>query len=87
MVKNPPSVQEAQGTRVQSLGWEDPLEEEMALQYSCLENSMGIGAHGLQSMGSQSQTQLSTRAVHTDLLKSLFCCGFPSSSLYHLRFL
>ena len=22
------------------LGWEDPLEEEMATQYSCLENSM-----------------------------------------------
>ena len=27
MVKNPPVMQE---TRVQSLGWEDPLEEEMA---------------------------------------------------------
>ena len=25
-------------------------------QYSCLENSMGRGACGLQSMGSQSQT-------------------------------
>ena len=30
------------GTWVQSLGWEDPLEEEMAtLQYSCLENLTG----------------------------------------------
>ena len=27
MVKNPPAMQEKQ---VQSLGWEDPLEEEMA---------------------------------------------------------
>ena len=27
MVKNPPATQE---TRVQSLGWDDPLEEEMA---------------------------------------------------------
>ena len=87
VVKNPPSVQEVQGTGVQSLGWEDPLEEEMALQYSCLENSMDIGAHGLQSMGLQSQTQLSTHTVHTDLLKSHICYGFPSSSLYHLRFL
>ena len=33
-------------TRVQSLGWEDPLEEGMAthpLQYSCLGNSMDRG--------------------------------------------
>ena len=28
-VKNPPAVQETQETQVQSLGWEDPLEEEM----------------------------------------------------------
>ena len=27
-------------TQVQSLGQEDPLEKEMATQYSCLENSM-----------------------------------------------
>ena len=27
MVKNPPAIQEPQETRVQSLGWEDPLEE------------------------------------------------------------
>ena len=31
---------------VRSLGWEDPLEEEMAtlLQYSCLQNFMDRGA-------------------------------------------
>ena len=29
-VKNPPVIQETQETRVRSLGWEDPLEEEMA---------------------------------------------------------
>ena len=35
-----------QGVWVWSLGWEDPLEKEMAnpLQYSCLENSMDRGA-------------------------------------------
>ena len=33
MVKNPPAVQE---TRVQSLGWEDPLEEGMATRSSIL---------------------------------------------------
>ena len=43
-----------QETRVRSLGWEDPLEKEMAnlLQYSCLENSMDKGAW-MQSMGLQ----------------------------------
>ena len=59
MVKNLPAMQ---GTRVWSLGQEDPLEKEMAthFQYSCLENSMGRGAwqaafHGVAS----SQTWLS----------------------------
>ena len=43
LVKNLPAMQEI---RVQSLGWEDPPEKEMAnpLQYSCLENPMGRGA-------------------------------------------
>ena len=43
MVKNPPAMQE---TQLQSLGWEDPLEEEMVnpLQHSCLENPMDRGA-------------------------------------------
>ena len=33
MVKNPPTIQE---TRVQSLGWEDPLEKGMATRSSIL---------------------------------------------------
>ena len=33
MVKNPPVMQE---TRVRSLGWEDPLEEEMTTHSSIL---------------------------------------------------
>ena len=33
VVKNPPAVQE---TQVQSLGWEDPLEEDMAIHSSIL---------------------------------------------------
>ena len=49
-VKRLPAMRE---TQVQSLGQEDPLEKEMALQYSCLENPMDGGAwqatvHGLQ---------------------------------------
>ena len=35
-------MQETQETWVQSLGWEDPLENEI-LQYSCLENPMDRG--------------------------------------------
>ena len=36
IVKNPPAVQETQENRVPSLGWEDPLEEEMATHSSIL---------------------------------------------------
>ena len=35
-IKNPPAVQEPQETQVQSLDWEDPLEEEMATHSSIL---------------------------------------------------
>ena len=40
LIKDPPAMRE---TWVQSLGWEDPLEEGMTipLQYSCLENPHG----------------------------------------------
>ena len=42
-VKHLPAMQE---TRVQSPGWEDPLEKEIATHssYSCLEHSMDGGA-------------------------------------------
>ena len=42
-VKNPPAMQE---TRVPSLGWEDPLEKEIATHssISCLENPTDRGA-------------------------------------------
>ena len=45
-LKNQPAMQEAQETQVQTLGGEDPLEEENGdpLQYSCLENPMDRGA-------------------------------------------
>ena len=35
-VRNPPAMQETQETRVRSLGWEDPLEKEMATHSSIL---------------------------------------------------
>ena len=44
--KDPPAMQETQETWVQSLDWEDSLEEENGnpLQYSCLKNAMDRGA-------------------------------------------
>ena len=35
-VKNLPAMQDTQETWVQSLGWEDPLKEEMATHFSIL---------------------------------------------------
>ena len=37
VVKNVPTVQEMQETQVQSLGWEEPLEKEMAAHSSILD--------------------------------------------------
>ena len=52
MVKNPPAMHE---TWVQSLGWEDPLEKEMATHSSILAWRIPWAEKpgGLQSMGSQ----------------------------------
>jgi len=52
MVKNLPAMQE---TRVQFLGWEDPLEKEMATHSSILAWEIPLTEEpiGLQSMGSQ----------------------------------
>ena len=58
MVKNPPAMQES---RVQSLGRENPLEEEMATHSSILAWTFPWSEQpgGLQSMGPQkSQTLL-----------------------------
>ena len=52
MIKNPPAKQE---TGVQSLGWEDPLEKEMAT-HSCIlvwEIPWTEEPGGLQSVGSE----------------------------------
>ena len=52
-------------TQIQSLGREDPLEKEMATQYSCLENSMDRGAgqatvHGVAESDTTEQLSLYT---------------------------
>ena len=52
MVKHLPTMRE---TRVQFLGWEDPLEKEMAVHFSTLVWKIPRTEEpgGLQSMGSQ----------------------------------
>ena len=52
---NLPAMQETQETRIQSLGWEDPLEEEMATHSSLPAWKIPWTEEpgGLQSMGSK----------------------------------
>ena len=59
-VKNPPAMQETQETPVPSLGWEDPLEKEMATHSSILawENSTDRRV-------SQATVQLVTKELDT----------------------
>jgi len=57
MVENPPAMRE---TWVQSLGWEDPLEESMATHFSILAWRIPLTEEPgrLQSTGSQGQIRL-----------------------------
>ena len=59
-------MQEMQETQVRSLDGEDPLEKEMATHSSILawRISQTEEPGGLQSMGSQSQTQLKRLSMH-----------------------
>ena len=54
-VKKPPAMQETQETWVQSLGWEDPLEEDIATHSSIVAWRFPWTEESgrLQSMGSQ----------------------------------
>ena len=54
-VNNPPAMQKTQEMRAQSLGWEDPLEEEVAAHSSILawKAPWTEEPGGLQSPGSQ----------------------------------
>ena len=52
MVKNPPARQEMQETWIRSLGWDDPLEEEVAINSSVLARkiSQREEPHGIHSL-------------------------------------
>ena len=58
-------------TRVRSLGWEDPLEEEMATHSSILAWRIPWTEEpgGLQSTGSQSRTRLSDFTFTLEVFK------------------
>ena len=75
-VKHLPTVQE---TRVRSLGWEDPLEKEMATHSSTLAWKIPWTKEpgGLQSMGSQESDR--TEQLHFTSLQTN--CGFPLLNL------
>ena len=64
MVKNLPAIQE---TQVQSLGWKDPLEKEMATHSSILACRIPWTEEpgGLQSMGSQRIEHYCVTNIHT----------------------
>ena len=55
MIKNPPAMQEAQKTQVQSPGWEDPLEKGMATHFGirAWRVPWTVEPGGLQSTGLQ----------------------------------
>ena len=84
MVKNPPAMQE---TWVQSLGWEDPLEEGMATHSSILAWRIPWTEEPgrLQSMGSQRVRQdWATSTFISHLLSSIqFSSSVVSNSLWH----
>ena len=62
-------MQETQETQVQFLGWEDPLEKEMATHSSILawEIPWAEETGGLQNTASQSCTQLKGLSTHAPL--------------------
>ena len=70
MVKNLPAMQE---TWVQSMGQEDPLEEEIATHSTILawRTPWTDEPEGLQSMGSQSWTRRSDSHTHINISKEL----------------
>ena len=63
VVKNPPAMQE---TQVQTLGWEDPLEEEMATHSSTL-------AWGIPRTEDRLQSMMSQRVRHELVTKQQSC--------------
>ena len=77
VVKNLPALQEMQETWIQSLGWEDPLEEEMAAHSSILagksHKERWATVHGV----AESQTLLSMHSHSSCLSLSSHFLAIP----------
>ena len=54
-----------QATLVQSLGWEDPLEEDNPLQFSCLENPTDRGAWWATVHEVMKELDMTEHSTHT----------------------
>ena len=83
MVKSLPSIW---GTRVQSLGWEDPLEKEMATHSSIVawRISWTEESGRLQSMRSQNQTRLSDFIFFISFLSMCYIVSQSVQLLSHV---
>ena len=80
-VKNLPAVQETRETRVQPLGWEDPLEEEIATHSSIL-----AGKIPWTEEPSRLQSKESGATKHTCLLwQRKQSCGWFQKPLYRKK--
>ena len=77
-----------QETRVQALGWEDPLEEETATHSSILAWRIPWTEEpgGLQSTGLQSRTRLKRLSMHTYTSMCVFVCKcVPCTLIYFVK--
>ena len=91
-VKNPPAMQEIPETRVWSLGWEDPLEEGMAIHSSILawripwtEEPGGLQSMGLQKVGHDWSNLAHTRMNMYRINQILsWCCTCMLSCFSHV---
>ena len=83
MVKNPPAMQE---TWVQSLGWEDPLEEGMATYSSILAWKNPQGQRSLVGYSPQCRQELDTTewlSIHTHIHTRLYMLSFSLLGVNH----
>ena len=73
-----------QETWVRALGWEDPLEKEMATHSNTLAWKIPWTEEPgrLQSMGSQSRPQLSDFTLYFILFQNLYLISIGVSSIY-----
>ena len=67
VLENPPAMQETQETYVWSLGWEDPLEEEMATHSSTLAWRLPWTEEpgGVRPIWGRKESDMTKRTAHT----------------------